>query len=131
MLWNGLFVSFVIAAVVIFTLLLTHRVAGPARVLEHALDGMCDNVFDRRCKVRRRDYLSKLSRSVARLSDKLRIDRKRLVILLDRVDLDVASGNVDDAREKIRAFRDEWELDDASAEAEAEAESETGEPAVF
>src|SRR5262245_40641186 len=38
LLWNGLLIGFVTVAVVGFALILTHKVAGPARVLERKIE---------------------------------------------------------------------------------------------
>lgn len=111
MLWTLLVLGVVLAAIVTLVLFLTHRVAGPARTLAHAVDGLCENDFSRRCRVRRHDHLQHLSLRVARLTNKLRIDRQRMRIFLDRVEADVYGGDRERASAAIRAFRHEWGLE--------------------
>ena len=41
--WNAVLIGFVMAVVTTFILVFTRRVAGAARVLERAIDGMCDD----------------------------------------------------------------------------------------
>jgi len=127
--WNGVFVGFVLAAVMTFVLVLTHRVAGPARVLQRAIEGFCASDFERRASVRRGDYLRSLSASVVRLGRKMRNDRQRLRVELDRVVRALAVGDAALAHQLLDKFRRERGLvEEAGAEpveAVASARSET------
>lgn len=105
--WNVVFVGFVLAAVVTFVLIYTHRVAGPARVLRHAIEGLCANDLDRRAIVRRGDYLRDLSASVTRLGRKMRNDRELLRIALDGVARALAEGDPSAAERLLEKFRRE------------------------
>lgn len=105
--WNVVFVGFVLAAVVTFVLIYTHRVAGPARVLRHAIEGMCANDLDRRAVVRRGDYLRDLAASVTRLGRKMRRDRELQRIALDGVARALAEGDPGAAARILDKFRRE------------------------
>ncbi|MCB9833441.1 MAG: hypothetical protein H6807_13305 [Planctomycetes bacterium] len=50
----------------------THSVAGPARLIKTAVDGLLEGDYDRRLALRRHDYLKDLAASVKQLSDQLR-----------------------------------------------------------
>lgn len=111
LIWNGVFVGFVLAAVVTFVLLWTHRVAGPARVLRRAIDGLCANDLERRANVRRGDHLRDLSASVVRLGRKMRSDRDLLRMALDGVARALAEGDPAAAERLVEKFRRERGLD--------------------
>jgi hypothetical protein len=91
----------------------THKVAGPMRVLEEALDGPCRNVFDRRWQLRRRDCLHPLAARIGCLSEKLRRDRDRLRFALDEIDRQPWHGDVETEREMLRSCRFEVGIDEA------------------
>jgi len=82
-------------------------VAGPARVLRHAIEGLCANDLDRRAIVRRGDYLRDLSASVTRLGRKMRNDRELLRIALDGVARALAEGDPSAAERLLEKFRRE------------------------
>jgi hypothetical protein len=105
--WNVVFVGFVLAVVVTFVLLYTHRVAGPAQVLRRAIEGLCANDFDRRAHVRRGDYLRDLSASVVRLGRKMRRDRELTRLGLDGVARALAEGDPAAAERLLEKFRRE------------------------
>ena len=50
---------------------ITHSVAGPACVIERAVDAMCEGRFDSRLTLRKGDALKSLAAAVKRLSDRL------------------------------------------------------------
>lgn len=53
------------------TIRITHSVAGPAMVIERALDAMREGRFDTRLKLRNRDALKSLAEAAQRLCDHL------------------------------------------------------------
>ena len=53
------------------TIRITHSVAGPASVLERAIDAMCEGRFDSRLELRKGDALKSLAAAVQRLSTRL------------------------------------------------------------
>jgi hypothetical protein len=95
----------------------TRRVAGAARVLERALDGMCDDDLDRSTTLRRKDPLQTLAAGVGRLAGRLRDKRDRLRVVLERIDRDLASDDLEAARRTLQSFRVECRLVDDGAAA--------------
>lgn len=55
----------------------THAVAGPARVLELAVDNLCKDKFDSRLKLRDGDYLKELAAALERLTQKLEAQHRQ------------------------------------------------------
>ena len=53
------------------TIRITHSVAGPASVIERAVDAMCEGRFDSRLELRKGDALKSLAAAVQRLSTRL------------------------------------------------------------
>jgi hypothetical protein len=53
------------------TIRITHSVAGPASVIEQAIDAMCEGRFDSRLELRKGDALKSLAAAVQRLSTRL------------------------------------------------------------
>lgn len=102
-------IYFALGAAILGTIaiLLTHRVAGPAFVVERAVDGMRKGLFEHRLKLRRRDYLKPLAAAVDGLREDLlkhRSERAKIVTDLDRC---LQEGDVAAARELIVALRSE------------------------
>ncbi len=83
-----------IAILVVVSLLLTHRIAGPAFVLERALRAMLRRDYSARIHLRRRDYLKPLAASV----EELRVELERRREILDAVRDALEEGSVEKAR---------------------------------
>jgi methyl-accepting chemotaxis protein len=90
-------IYFVLAAAIlgVVVILITHRIAGPALVIERAVRGMKTGDHSLRLELRKRDYLKPLAAAVAELREEL--DRRaqaatELKAALDRGDLDAARG---------------------------------------
>lgn len=88
-------IYFVLAAAIlgVVALLITHRIAGPAFVVERAVRGMTRGDHTARLELRKRDYLKPLAAAVEELRAEL--DRRahvgeELKAALDRGDLDAA-----------------------------------------
>jgi len=113
--WNAVLIGFVMAVVTTFILVFTRRVAGAARVLERAIDGMCDDDLDRSTTLRRKDPLQTLAAGVGRLAGRLRDKRDRLRVVLERIDRDLASDDSEAARRTLQSFRVECRLVDDGA----------------
>ncbi len=99
-------IYFVLAACILFTviILVSHRVAGPAFVVERALKGMNAGNFDQRLSLRKRDYLKTMAAEVNTLAQGLR-DQQELLHDLDRC---LGEQDVPAARELVqRLLRDE------------------------
>ncbi|MHC4959767.1 MAG: hypothetical protein ACYTGN_15500 [Planctomycetota bacterium] len=83
------------AIIGILTILVTHRVAGPALVIMRAVQGMRRGEFDHRLKLRKSDYLKKLAAEV----DGLRSDVKARNESVSALVACVQEGDLDGARE--------------------------------
>jgi methyl-accepting chemotaxis protein len=96
-------VYFVLATALLcgLSILLTHRVAGPARVIEHAVDGIRDGDFSRRLTLRKRDYLKGLAASVAQLSAHVRKREGERLALLRSIDRCLEENDLPAARELL------------------------------
>lgn len=96
-------VYFVIALGLLATLsvLLTHRVAGPARVIENAVDGIRTGDFDRRLTLRKRDYMKGLAAAVAQLSVHLRKANAERLTVLRAIDRCLEENDLPAARELL------------------------------
>jgi methyl-accepting chemotaxis protein len=88
-------IYFLLAAAIlaVVVILITHRIAGPALVVERAVRGMKTGDHSLRLDLRKRDYLKPLAAAVAELREDL--DRRaqaggELKAALDRGDLDAA-----------------------------------------
>ena len=68
---NALYFLALLAAVVLVTIRVTQSVAGPAVVLERAVEGMCEGNFAERLSLRDGDYLKDLAASLEKLSKQL------------------------------------------------------------
>ena len=99
-------IYFVLAACILFTviILVSHRVAGPAFVVERALKGINTGNLDQRLSLRKRDYLKTMAAEVNTLAQSLR-DQQELLQDLDRC---LGEKDVSAARELVqRLLRDE------------------------
>src|SRR5205823_5223414 len=96
----------VLAGLLFYVILrITHRVAGPAMVIERAIDGLVEGRFDARLTLRRGDYLKSLAAATQRLSDHLKAeqgDRDRTCVELERA---VARGDRKAAIELLQRLR--------------------------
>jgi len=94
------------AILAVATILITHRLAGPAFVIRRVVDAMRRGVFDERLKLRRRDYFKPLAHSVRLLRDELCAQRERRTALLARLSRCIEGGDVDTARDLVAQLRD-------------------------
>lgn len=91
---NLIYFLLAVAILVVVSLLLTHRIAGPAFVLERALRAMLRRDYSARIHLRRRDYLKPLAASV----EELRVELERRREILDAVRDALEEGSVEKAR---------------------------------
>lgn len=96
-------VYFVLATALLcgLSVLLTHRVAGPARVIEHAVDGIREGDFSRRLTLRKRDYLKGLAAAVAQLSAHVRKREGERLAILRSIDRCLEENDLPAARELL------------------------------
>lgn len=73
---NGLFILLVGAALGVYALFISHRIAGPAYRLKTAISRMIKGEYEPEIKLRRKDYLSDLARALNELSKKLKLQDK-------------------------------------------------------
>ncbi len=69
--FSGLHILLLFIVLVATTVRITHSVAGPAKVIERAIDDLRNGKYDSRLKLRDKDYLKDLAAAVQRLSDHL------------------------------------------------------------
>ena len=82
--------------------LLLHRIAGPAQVIERAVRGMRDGEYDHRLSLRPRDSLKPLASAVAQLRTHLCERDERRQALLKELAGHLAADDVAAARELLR-----------------------------
>jgi hypothetical protein len=84
-----------VAIIGILTILVTHRIAGPAMVIVRALRGMRRGEFDHRLQLRKRDYLKELAAEI----DGLREDIQARQRTVDDLIACVQEGDFEGAKE--------------------------------
>ena len=94
---NVFYYAFTAVAVVCVALFVSHRIAGPAFVIERAVRAMGRGDFDDRLSLRPSDYLKSLASAVTELREQIRLEdqeRRRLIAeLAERLDAnDIASA---------------------------------------
>jgi len=94
------------AILAVATILITHRLAGPAFVIRRVVDAMRRGVFDERLKLRRRDYFKPLAHSIRLLRDELCAQRERRTALLARLSRCIEGGDIDTARDLVAQLGD-------------------------
>ncbi len=102
---NGIWFFAIGAGLAVVTILLTHRVAGPAWVLRQAIDSMMRGDFNCRTSIRKKDYLQGLSEATGALKLHLETSARRRSELLDRLEEAIEQGDTERARRVIRVLR--------------------------
>jgi len=97
-------VYFALATMILFTvaLVLSHRVAGPAFVIERAIRGTITGDFSHRLSLRKRDHLQPLAATVRKWRDHLestQAEQRRCFADLERC---LAEGDMDAAKELVK-----------------------------
>jgi len=124
-------VYFALATMILFTvaLLLTHRIAGPAMVIERAVRSALQGDFDQRLSLRKRDHLRELADTISNWRDYLQSsdsEQQRCVTDLERC---LSESDIDAAKELVQQLRatlvtrsaEEAEPETAEAKADVEA----------
>ncbi|MBL8694418.1 MAG: hypothetical protein JNJ88_10015 [Planctomycetes bacterium] len=104
---GAVYVFFSVASLAWITIRLTHRVAGPAQVLERALRAMTQGDFGQRTKLRAKDYLQDLSQAVGEHAAHLRARREERLAMYDELQQYIASqrpGKVGAVLERLRSL---------------------------
>ncbi len=95
---------FSFASLTWITLVLTHRVAGPAFVLERAVREMDRGNFESRTRLRKKDYLKSLSEALTEHASTLREERAMRLESLDRILESVRAGDVAVAESLLKSL---------------------------
>jgi len=93
------------AILVVTTLLLTHRYAGPAVVMESAVAKMRRGDYDGRLTTRAKDFHKGLTEELRHLRDELSEREELRADLLDRLGRSLDSGELTNARELVEQLR--------------------------
>jgi hypothetical protein len=118
---NGFYFVLQASILVVASLVLTHRIAGPAFVLKNALDGMLEGDNGRRLLVRDYDYLKDVSDRIAAVRGRMQAQRAELDSTLKDLQACLAQGEVEEAQRIVAQLRLTGE-----ATPRAEAESTDG-----
>lgn len=86
---------------VALALVLTHRIAGPMRVLEAALRGIREGDYGRRMTLRKRDYLHTLAAEVQALAKHVEEGERERAATLRVLESCLRENDVDGAREIV------------------------------
>lgn len=96
---TGAYFLLVLVAVTVVIIRMTHRFAGPARVLEQTVRGMLRGDFEQRITLRTKDTLQPLSAALSEVQQRWRLERegrgefhRRLGEALERGDLEEIRG---------------------------------------
>lgn len=93
---------FCVSSVFALTVILTHRVAGPVMVLEHAIRGMIEGDFTKRLELRQKDYLKSLAANLSRLRDRMVDGRDRRLLVGQELESALEARDLDRAAELVR-----------------------------
>lgn len=115
---GAVYVFFSVASLAWITIRLTHRVAGPAQVLERALRAMSRGDFGQRTKLRSKDYLQELAQAAGEHAAHLRARREQRLAMYDELQQYVATQRP----EKVGAVLERLRALDAVAPALPKAE---------
>ncbi len=102
---NGFYFVLQASILVVASLVLTHRIAGPAFVLKNALDGMLEGDNGRRLLVRDYDYLKDVSDRVAAVRGRMQAQRAELDSTLKDLQACLAQGEVEEAQRIVAQLR--------------------------
>lgn len=89
----------------ITTLLLTHRYAGPALVMERAVAAMRRGDYDEVLSTRDKDFLKSLTAELSALRDEMRTREERREEMLERLQAGVEAGDVTVVRAILEDLR--------------------------
>jgi hypothetical protein len=111
---DGLFVTLALLTVAVYVVWLTQRVAGPARAIKAALEGMLVDDFDRRLRLRRKDFLKDVAVAAERVGRRMSSQRDETAAFLAELDAHLKRGDVESAARAASLFRDRALRDDGA-----------------
>ena len=99
---------FILAAgiLTLMTLLITHRFAGPAYVMQLAIRGMLEGDFSRRLSLRKKDYHKDLASDLAGLRQFWVDHESHQRLMLDELEVAVRTGDKGEAKRIVDRLRD-------------------------
>lgn len=103
----AIYFALMTAIVGVVCLLLTHRVAGPAFVVQRALDAMRAGDYAQRVTLRRNDYLKGLAASVLHLAGHLHQKEAERAVIVKDLERCLQEGDLSAARELLTRLRPE------------------------
>jgi len=115
MLVNGIFFLVALLSSIVVSIFATHRIAGPAMVIERAVRGLCDGDYEQRLTLRDKDHLQTLAAAVRELRTKMLEDRKTQKRLHVQIESALGSGETDLALELCRTLIGDPESEPARA----------------
>ena len=102
---NGIYFVLLVSVLTVASLILTHRWAGPALVIQDALDGMRRGDHTQRLELRRSDYLKGVASRLAALREDLARDRRALDESLCNLEGALADGDTATAARIVAGLR--------------------------
>ncbi|MHC4974006.1 MAG: hypothetical protein ACYTG3_16915 [Planctomycetota bacterium] len=94
------------AVFVLLSIAISHRFLGPAMVIGRAVQAMIDGWYDRRFKLRRRDYLKPLASKVEELAETLAAREEERLAMIQSLHECLDTGELDAARALLDRMRD-------------------------
>ena len=91
---------------ILLSITISHRFLGPALVIKRAVQAMIDGWYDRRFKLRRRDYLKPLAAKVEELADTLAAREDEQALMIESIHECLDSGELDGARVLLERMQD-------------------------
>ena len=101
----GAYFLVVLVAVVYVAVVSTQRIAGPAFVIQRALEGIPAGELDLRLDLRDKDHLGELSAAALQVREFVKAEAARTQALHEELDQALAKGEIDRARTLLSSFR--------------------------
>jgi methyl-accepting chemotaxis protein len=113
LMWQALYFVTALMLVVWYAVVVSHRVAGPTRVLRRALDGILEGDFGRRVSLRKKDHLKEIAEGIGKVANRMRLDREELRAFAQEIEACLSRDDVVAARDALASFRAKKRLDAA------------------
>ena len=121
-------IYFVLAAVIlsVLTLLITHRFAGPAYVMDRAVQGMLAGDYGKRLALRKRDYMKKLAGGLVELRTTWAQHEEQSQAALEKLHVCLQEQRFDDAEKIVVELRSKRLVHPETGPTKAHAEARNG-----
>jgi HAMP domain-containing protein len=113
---NGLFFVVALLSSIVVSIFVTHRIAGPAMVIETAVRGFIEGDFEKRLTLREKDHLKSLAAAVRELRAKMLGERKAQRVVIVQMESALRAGDADLALKLCRNLIGEQEPKPAPAQ---------------